>query len=59
MLPLKMHAKQPGFTLIELLFAITLLAVLAGIGLPNMQEFVRNSRMSSSCLLYTSDAADE
>ena len=55
MLPLKMHAKQPGFTLIELLFAITLLAVLAGIGLPNLQEFVRNSRMSASANDIISD----
>lgn len=55
MLLRKMHAKQPGFTLIELLFAITLLAVLAGIGLPNMQEFVRNSRMSASANDIISD----
>jgi len=55
MLLFKMHAKQSGFTLIELLFAITLLAVLAGIGLPNLQEFVRNSRMSASANDIISD----
>ncbi|MBP6105810.1 MAG: GspH/FimT family pseudopilin [Steroidobacteraceae bacterium] len=55
MLLLKMHAKQPGFTLIELLFAIALVAVLAGIGLPNLQEFVRNSRMSAAANDIISD----
>ena len=55
MLLSKMHAKQTGFTLIELLFAITLLAVIAGIGLPNLQEFVRNSRMSAAANDIISD----
>jgi type IV fimbrial biogenesis protein FimT len=55
MLPLKMHAKQTGFTLIELLFSITLLAVIVGIGLPNLQDFVRNSRMSASANDIISD----
>jgi len=55
MLPLKMHAKQTGFTLIELLFSITLLAVIAGIGLPNLQDFVRNSRMSGAANDIISD----
>ena len=47
MLLFNMNAKQSGFTLIELLFAVAVLAVLVGIGLPNMQEFVRNSRIAS------------
>ena len=55
MLRFKMHAKQSGFTLIELLFTIALLAVIAGIGLPNLQEFVRNSRMSASANDIISD----
>jgi len=48
MLLSKMNAKQAGFTLLELMLTITLLGVVMGFGLPNMQEFVRNSRMSSS-----------
>jgi len=55
MLLFKMHAKQSGFTLLELMFAITLVALIAGIGLPNLQEFVRNSRMSSSANDIISD----
>lgn len=55
MLLLKMHAKQTGFTMIELLFAITVLAVLVGIGLPSMQDFVRNSRMSGAANDIISD----
>jgi type IV fimbrial biogenesis protein FimT len=55
MLLLNMDAKQSGFTLIELLFAVAVLAVMVGIGLPNMQEFVRNSRMSSSANDIISD----
>jgi type IV fimbrial biogenesis protein FimT len=55
MLLFKMHAKQPGFTLIELLFTVALLAVIAGIGLPNLQEFVRNSRMSAAANDIVSD----
>jgi len=48
MLLSKMNAKQAGFTLLELMLTVALLAVVIGFGLPNMQEFVRNSRMSSS-----------
>ncbi len=55
MLLFKMHAKQPGFTMIELMFAIAVLAVLVGIGLPNMQDFVRNSRMSGAANDIISD----
>ena len=55
MLLFKMHAKQAGFTMIELMFAIAVLAVLVGIGLPNMQDFVRNSRMSGAANDIISD----
>ena len=55
MLLLKMYAKQSGFTLLELLFAVTLLALIAGIGLPNLQDFVRNSRMSGAANDIISD----
>lgn len=43
-----MKAKQCGFTLLELMFTITVLAVIVGIGVPNLRDFVRNSRMSSA-----------
>lgn len=43
-----MKAKQRGFTLLELMFTIALLAVIVGIGVPNLRDFVRNSRMTSS-----------
>ncbi len=55
MLLFKMNAKQSGFTLIELMFAITVLTVLVAIGLPNLQDFVRNSRMSGAANDIISD----
>jgi type IV fimbrial biogenesis protein FimT len=55
MLLSKMNAKQAGFTLLELMLTVALLAVVMGFGLPNMQEFVRNSRMSSSANDIISD----
>jgi type IV fimbrial biogenesis protein FimT len=48
MLLSNMNAKQAGFTLLELMLTIALLAVVMGFGVPNMQEFVRNARMSTS-----------
>jgi type IV fimbrial biogenesis protein FimT len=55
MLLSKMNTKQAGFTLLELMLTVALLAVVMGFGLPNMQEFVRNSRMSSSANDIISD----
>jgi type IV fimbrial biogenesis protein FimT len=55
MLLSKMNAKQAGFTLLELMLTVALLAIVMGFGLPNMQEFVRNSRMSSSANDIISD----
>lgn len=43
-----MNAKQRGFTLLELMFAITLLAVLMGIGVPALRDFVRNGRIAAA-----------
>jgi type IV fimbrial biogenesis protein FimT len=43
-----MKAKQSGFTLLEMMFTLTLLAVIVGIGVPNLRDFVRNSRMTSA-----------
>ena len=47
------RAKAPralarGFTLLELMLAITVAAVILGLGAPNMAEFIRNSRMTSA-----------
>ena len=43
-----MKAKQSGFTLLEMMFTIALLAVIVGIGVPNLRDFVRNSRMTAA-----------
>lgn len=43
-----MKAKQSGFTLLEMMFTIALLAVIVGIGVPNLRDFVRNSRMTAT-----------
>ncbi|HRP74347.1 MAG TPA: GspH/FimT family pseudopilin [Rhodocyclaceae bacterium] len=39
--------KEHGFTLIELLLAITVLAVLLGIGVPSFQETIRTNRTAT------------
>lgn len=39
---------QNGFTLIELMVAIMVMAIVLGIGIPSMTDFVRNSRMSGT-----------
>lgn len=43
-----MKATQSGFTLLEFMFAIMLLAVIVGIGVPNLRDFVRGSRMTAA-----------
>ncbi|MCJ7557054.1 MAG: GspH/FimT family pseudopilin [Gammaproteobacteria bacterium] len=40
--------QQRGFTLIELMTAIFVMAIVIGIGIPSMSDFVRNSRMTST-----------
>ena len=51
-----------GFTLIELLLTITILAIILAFAVPSFVNMIENSRVttqSNTCLLYTSDAADE
>jgi type IV fimbrial biogenesis protein FimT len=47
MLHFKMKAKQSGFTLIELMFVIVIAGVLLAIGVPNLRDFLRNSRLAA------------
>ncbi|NUO73963.1 MAG: prepilin-type N-terminal cleavage/methylation domain-containing protein [Frateuria sp.] len=42
-----MHATQRGFTLIELMVAVMVLAILAGIALPNFRDFIRRNAVTS------------
>jgi len=39
--------RQRGFNLIELMVTVSLVAILMGIALPNMRDFIRNNRLSS------------
>lgn len=46
--PMAPPALVKGFTLLELMLTITVAGVILGLGAPNMAEFIRNSRMTSS-----------
>ncbi len=37
-----------GFTLLELMVTVTVGAIILGLGIPNLTQFIRNSRMTSS-----------
>ncbi len=39
--------RQRGFNLIELMVTVSLVAILMGIALPSMRDFIRNNRLSS------------
>ncbi|WP_163836215.1 GspH/FimT family pseudopilin [Spartinivicinus ruber] len=43
-----MIKKTTGFTLIELMVTIAVLAIIAGIGIPSMSNFIDNNRMNSA-----------
>ena len=46
---------QPGFTLVELMVVITIVGVLAMVGLPEMNNMIKNSRIKSTSLdIYSS-----
>ena len=40
--------QQSGFTLYEVMIVVVLIGIILSIGVPNMQEFVRNSRLTST-----------
>jgi len=42
-----MHA-QRGFTLIELLIVLTIIAIMAGVGVPGFQTMMQNSRLTTT-----------
>jgi type IV fimbrial biogenesis protein FimT len=37
-----------GFTLLELMLTVTVAGIILGLGIPNMTQFIRNSRMTSA-----------
>lgn len=41
-------ARMGGFTLLELMLVVTVAAVILGLGIPNMAQFIRNNRMTSA-----------
>ena len=47
--------KESGFTLIELMVAISVLAILIGIGVPSMVEFLKNNRRAAAVNALVSD----
>ncbi len=49
--------RQLGFTIIELMVAIAVLGVLMGIGVPGMQSFLQNSRLTSQINLLSTSLA--
>ncbi|MEI7036926.1 GspH/FimT family pseudopilin [Fulvimonas yonginensis] len=49
------RARSRGFTLIELLVAIVVLAILAGIALPNFRDFMRRSAVTSQANAVLAD----
>lgn len=42
------RARARGFTLLELMLVITVAAVILGIGIPNLTQFIRNNRMTTA-----------
>lgn len=51
-----MHTYR-GFTLIELLVTITIAAILAAIGVPNLSDFIKNNRLTTTANDLLADLA--
>lgn len=41
-------SSNSGFTLLELMFVVTVAAVILGVGVPNMRQFILNNRMTGA-----------
>lgn len=46
--PMASPTVAKGFTLLELMLTVTVAGIILGLGAPNMADFIRNSRMTSS-----------
>jgi prepilin-type N-terminal cleavage/methylation domain-containing protein len=57
MIPLKQRAAMRGFTLIELMIALTIVAILAVVGLPSLSDFVAEQRVRTSASDLVSEIA--
>lgn len=42
------RSRMAGFTLLELMLVITVAAVILGLGIPNLTQFIRNNRMTGA-----------
>ncbi|SDW47206.1 type IV fimbrial biogenesis protein FimT [Thiocapsa roseopersicina] len=50
------HSKtSPGFTLLELMFTVSVLAILASLGVPAMQEMLERNRLKGAAQAFAED----
>ena len=50
---------QNGFTLIEMMIVVAIIAIMSAMLAPTLFNQVSKAEKARTCLLYTSDAADE